>query len=91
MDKSQFRALSDNLDEIEAALDKEDTGYRLDIGNNRRITISDFTGKFMVDMREYYQPNDGGDLKPGRKGIMIGGDVLKVLAEHKKEALDALD
>ncbi|RAO71228.1 uncharacterized protein BHQ10_007240 [Talaromyces amestolkiae] len=40
-----------------------------DISSHRRITISEFRGKSMVNIREYYE-KDGQEL-PGKKGISL--------------------
>ncbi|KAI0442403.1 transcriptional Coactivator p15-domain-containing protein [Xylaria telfairii] len=39
------------------------------LGTTRRITIQNFKGKNYVNIREYYEHN--GELKPGKKGIML--------------------
>ncbi|KAL8645267.1 MAG: hypothetical protein Q9210_006806, partial [Variospora velana] len=41
------------------------------LSNNRRITISDFKGKTMVDIREYYEDKSTGEMMPGKKGISL--------------------
>jgi hypothetical protein len=38
----------------------------LQIGNNRRISSSQFKGATLVNIREYYTAPDG-ELKPGKK------------------------
>ncbi|KAI0474430.1 transcriptional Coactivator p15-domain-containing protein [Xylaria cf. heliscus] len=39
------------------------------LGTTRRITIQNFKGKNYVNIREYYETN--GELRPGKKGIML--------------------
>ncbi|KAI1756447.1 transcriptional Coactivator p15-domain-containing protein [Xylaria castorea] len=39
------------------------------LGTTRRITIQNFKGKNYVNIREYYENN--GELRPGKKGIML--------------------
>ncbi|KAI0455906.1 transcriptional Coactivator p15-domain-containing protein [Xylaria acuta] len=39
------------------------------LGTTRRITIQNFKGKTYVNIREYYENN--GELRPGKKGIML--------------------
>ncbi|KAF2676309.1 PC4-domain-containing protein, partial [Lentithecium fluviatile CBS 122367] len=36
----------------------------------RRVTISDFKGKTLVSIREYYE-DAAGEMKPGKKGIAL--------------------
>ncbi|XP_018566122.1 activated RNA polymerase II transcriptional coactivator p15 [Anoplophora glabripennis] len=40
-----------------------------DLGKNRFVKLSEFKGKWYVNIREFY--NDDGELKPGKKGIML--------------------
>ncbi|KAF5269606.1 hypothetical protein FQR65_LT05945 [Abscondita terminalis] len=39
------------------------------IGRNRFVKLSEFKGKWYVNIREYYDA--GGELRPGKKGIML--------------------
>ncbi|KAI0206915.1 transcriptional Coactivator p15-domain-containing protein [Astrocystis sublimbata] len=39
------------------------------LGTTRRVTIQNFKGKDYINIREYYDSN--GELKPGKKGIML--------------------
>ncbi|KOX72217.1 Activated RNA polymerase II transcriptional coactivator p15 [Melipona quadrifasciata] len=41
-----------------------------DLGNNRRVTVKDYRGKFFVDIREMYFDKEL-NLKPARKGISL--------------------
>lgn len=43
-----------------------------DLGKNRFVKLSEFKGKWYVNIREFY--NDDGELKPGKKGIMLPMD-----------------
>ncbi|KAK7750894.1 hypothetical protein SLS62_007157 [Diatrype stigma] len=40
------------------------------LSNTRRVNISEFKGKVLVNIREYYT-DAAGDLKPGKKGISL--------------------
>ncbi|KAL4889123.1 transcriptional Coactivator p15-domain-containing protein [Aspergillus ambiguus] len=48
-----------------------------EISKMRRVTISSFRGKTMVNIREYYE-KDGQEL-PGKKGISLPMDQYKAL------------
>ncbi|KAI0601258.1 transcriptional Coactivator p15-domain-containing protein [Biscogniauxia sp. FL1348] len=50
------------------------------LGGTRRITISGFKGKTYVNIREYYT-DASGDLKPGKKGIMLTPEQYNALLE----------
>ncbi|XP_017786335.1 PREDICTED: RNA polymerase II transcriptional coactivator [Nicrophorus vespilloides] len=40
-----------------------------ELGNNRMLKLTEFKGKWYVNIREFYLSD--GDLKPGKKGIML--------------------
>jgi hypothetical protein len=40
--------------------------FSLQISKNRFVTVSEFRGKVMVGIREFYEAD--GELKPGKKG-----------------------
>ncbi|KUL89880.1 hypothetical protein ZTR_02746 [Talaromyces verruculosus] len=48
-----------------------------DISSHRRVTISEFRGKSLVSIREYYE-KDGQEL-PGKKGISLPIEQFNVL------------
>ncbi|KAF9696833.1 hypothetical protein EKO04_005602 [Ascochyta lentis] len=44
----------------------------------RRVTVSDFKGTTLISIREYWT-NDGGELKPGKKGISLSVEQYNAL------------
>ncbi|KAL9576610.1 MAG: hypothetical protein Q9212_006958 [Teloschistes hypoglaucus] len=44
---------------------------RVKITSNRRISITQYAGKHMINIREYYEDKNGGGLLPGKKGIAL--------------------
>ncbi|KAI4099198.1 MAG: hypothetical protein L6R37_006081 [Teloschistes peruensis] len=42
-----------------------------EITTNRRISITQYSGKHMINIREYYEDKNGGGLLPGKKGIAL--------------------
>ncbi|KAI5926968.1 transcriptional Coactivator p15-domain-containing protein [Camillea tinctor] len=61
---------------------KDDDGNSFwSLGGTRRITISGFKGKTYVNIREYYT-DASGDLKPGKKGIMLTPEQYNALLEN---------
>jgi len=69
-----------------AASSKTSDELMLELGRMRYASVSEFKGKKMVNIREYYT-DDGGDLKPGRKGIALSEDQWKKL----KGFIDQID
>lgn len=49
-----------------------------------RLTVQEFRGTLLVNLRVWYRPDDGGDMRPGRDGIAIR-------AEHAEWLKDAAD
>lgn len=46
--------------------------------DKRRVTINKFSGKWFVNVREYYE-DKAGDMKPGKKVRAV--DILAVVSE----------
>ncbi|XP_071118057.1 activated RNA polymerase II transcriptional coactivator p15-like [Haliotis cracherodii] len=58
------------------------------IARMRYATISEFRGKAMVSIREYYEAD--GDLRPGKKGISLTLDQWNSLKDQIEDIDDAL-
>lgn len=56
------------------------------IAKKRYVTVREFKGRVMVDIREFYEDNSG-DLKPGKKGICLQLDQWNAL----KGQIDDID
>jgi len=65
----------------------KDNTWPLD--KNRSVTINEFRGKVLVDIREYYQDKDG-DTKPGKRGISLSASQWQKLKEAIPEIDEAL-
>lgn len=59
--------------------------YSFQLSKNRFASVSEFRGKVMVGIREFYEVD--GELKPGKKGISLPLDQWKKL----KESMDDID
>lgn len=64
---------------------KEEIG--IDLGSNRFIQVSEFKGKALIQIREFYKDKSSQELKPGKKGIALSLEQYKKL----KESLDEID
>lgn len=55
-----------------------------DLGNNRRVTVREFKGKYYVDIREMYLDKSG-EFKPGKKGISMNLAQWRKFMEYVQE------
>ncbi|KJE95195.1 hypothetical protein CAOG_05673 [Capsaspora owczarzaki ATCC 30864] len=66
--------------------------FNLIPNGKRRITVRRFSGKKYVDIREFYD-DDSGELKPGKKGIMLNEEQFTALlgmADNIRNALQKI-
>lgn len=54
----------------EKEVDDEGSEY-YSLGRGRRISLSSFKGKRLINIREYYEDKKSGEMKPGKKGITL--------------------
>ncbi|KAJ8943526.1 hypothetical protein NQ318_023036 [Aromia moschata] len=59
------------------------------LSKNRSARLTEFKGKWYVDIREFYTTNDG-DNRPGRKGIMLTMEQWQKLKSHIDSIDDAI-
>ncbi|KAH9520424.1 Transcriptional coactivator [Bulinus truncatus] len=62
--------------------------FMFQISKMRFATVSEFRGKAMVSIREYYEKD--GDLRPGKKGISLSVDQWQALKEKIPEIDECL-
>lgn len=55
-------------------------GYILPTGDKRKVTISVFKGKVLVNIREFYEDKATGEEKPGSKGIALSVEQWRSLS-----------
>lgn len=53
--------------------------FRKADGAEVRVSVQDYKGRRVVDVRVWYLPRTGGDYLPTRKGITIDADKLPAL------------
>ncbi|XP_075697778.1 activated RNA polymerase II transcriptional coactivator p15 [Rhinoderma darwinii] len=59
------------------------------IGKMRYVSVRDFKGKVLIDIREYFMDNQG-ELKPGRKGISLNPEQWSQLKEQMSDIDEAM-
>ncbi|XP_059656303.1 RNA polymerase II transcriptional coactivator KIWI-like [Cornus florida] len=60
--------------------DSDDDIVVCEISKNRRVSVRNWQGKVVVDIREYYVKD--GKQMPGKKGISLSMDQWDVLRDH---------
>ncbi|CAD6573219.1 MAG: hypothetical protein CYPHOPRED_005099 [Cyphobasidiales sp. Tagirdzhanova-0007] len=53
-----------------------------DLGNKKRVTVREFKGKILIDIREFYEDKNTEEIKPGKKGISLSFEQWETLKEH---------
>src|SRR5436305_3480745 len=56
----------------------KDNEYYFDIGKNRRVTIRKYKGNCYVDIREFYE-DDNGEKRPGKKGVSLSTEQWNLI------------
>ncbi|KAL8602282.1 hypothetical protein ACOMHN_022795 [Nucella lapillus] len=60
----------------------------IQLARMRYATVSEFRGKVLVSIREYYEKD--GDLRPGKKGISLTLDQWNALKDHMGDIEEAI-
>lgn len=66
----------------------DDENDVFDLGKNRKVTVREFKGKTLIDIREFYN-KDGKEL-PGKKGIALSGEQWRKLLDYADEINEAV-
>ncbi|KAG9355100.1 hypothetical protein JZ751_001813 [Albula glossodonta] len=66
---------------------KDDNMFQ--IGKMRYVSVRDFKGKVLIDIREYWMNQDG-EMKPGKKGISLNPEQWNQLKEQMSDIDDAV-
>lgn len=55
-----------------------------------RISLTEFKGKDLIDLRVYYRPDDGEEMRPTKKGVTISPEKFPELKKAILELEKAL-
>uniref|UniRef100_A0A8C5EUV2 Activated RNA polymerase II transcriptional coactivator p15 n=1 Tax=Gouania willdenowi TaxID=441366 RepID=A0A8C5EUV2_GOUWI len=61
---------------------------KFQIGKMRYVSVRNFKGKVLIDIREYWMSPDG-EMKPGKKGISLNPEQWNQLKDQISEIDDA--
>jgi len=85
--KGSSKSSGSSSSKAKSSDDGGDKKFQLD--KNRYVTVREFRGKVLIDIREYYMNSDG-EEKPGKKGISLNAgqwNKLKTLVEDIDSAV----
>ncbi|XP_076857190.1 SUB1 regulator of transcription b [Brachyhypopomus gauderio] len=69
--------------------DRNSDDNMFQIGKMRYVSVRDFKGKVLIDIREYWM-DQSGDMKPGKKGISLNPEQWNQLKEQMSDIDDAI-
>ncbi|KAK2911835.1 hypothetical protein QQF64_027689 [Cirrhinus molitorella] len=72
-----------------AKSDKNSDDNLFQIGKLRYVSVRDFKGKVLIDIREYWM-DQAGEMKPGKKGISLNPEQWNQLKEQMSDIDDAI-
>ena len=67
-----------------------DGEYFFDLGNKKRVTVREFKGNTLIDIREFYEA-DGGEMRPGKKGISLNPKQFEAFVANTEAIQKASD
>jgi hypothetical protein len=88
LDSAQFQVLKDGAADLSAALQAQDTEFELMLAPKRKATVSEFKGKYYVNIREYYDKD--GELAPTQKGLSLNKEQWEKLEDGLPSLAQAL-
>ncbi|KAF4113065.1 SUB1 regulator of transcription b isoform X2 [Onychostoma macrolepis] len=72
-----------------AKSDRNNDDNMFQIGKLRYVSVRDFKGKVLIDIREYWM-DQAGEMKPGKKGISLNPEQWNQLKEQMSDIDDAI-
>ncbi|XP_016149872.1 activated RNA polymerase II transcriptional coactivator p15-like [Sinocyclocheilus rhinocerous] len=72
-----------------AKSDRNNDDNLFQIGKLRYVSVRDFKGKVLIDIREYWM-DQAGEMKPGKKGISLNPEQWNQLKEQMSDIDDAI-
>lgn len=63
----------------------------IELDKKKQVTVREFNGVKLVDIREFYIDKQSGEKKPGKKGISLTEETWKKLIELQQDINNALD
>ena len=84
------RQLEESRNSSSSSRQEEDIPKEFQISSKRKVTVRDFRGKALIDIREFYT-KDSGELAPGRKGISLTVEQYQKFKSHIEDIDRAIE
>lgn len=84
--REQWDMLTQVKDEVNQAVVSDDKFW--DLGRNKRVSLNEFRGNVLFDIREYYDAQ--GQMKPGKKGIALSREEWNAIHAVDEEITEAI-
>ncbi|CAD7929678.1 unnamed protein product [Amoebophrya sp. A25] len=62
----------------------------IDLGQSKRVALTIYQGRKMINFREFYEDKASGEMKPGAKGITLTADNYKKLSDKYEQMEEAI-
>lgn len=63
----------------------------IELDKKKQVTVREFNGIKLVDIRDFYVDKQSGEKKPGKKGISLTEETWKKLLELQQDINNALE
>ncbi|KAF8629678.1 hypothetical protein AX17_005614 [Amanita inopinata Kibby_2008] len=73
------------MKDTRSAVHRSEEGSYIDLGKKKRVTVQNFKGSPLIQIREYYVSGD--EEKPGKKGIALNPEQWEII----KSNIDTID
>ncbi|XP_015763952.1 PREDICTED: RNA polymerase II transcriptional coactivator KIWI-like [Acropora digitifera] len=87
-DKEEVKTKKKKTADEKSSSSKGEDNFSFPLADRRKISVREFKGKVYVDIREFYESD--GELKPGKKGIMLQISQWEKLKEHIDDVDEAI-
>jgi len=86
LSREQWDMFTQVKDDVSKAVASDEKSW--DLGKNKRVSLNEFKGKVLFDIREYYDA--GGQLKPGKKGISLSREQWDIVHSVSDDITSAI-
>lgn len=73
---------NDNNNDISVGDNQPNEEFYIDLGQNKRVSVSEYNKKLLINIREYYQDKASNEMKPGKKGIALNESQFQKLVDN---------